>query len=264
VLEELVEEYAALGIDGWKSVIGKPDRYSTPLNDPKLYGFYAKLQELGLPLFLHVGDPPEFWDVETIPEWALEEWAYGENHPSLEDLRSEATDVLRKFPSLTVVFAHFFFLGYDLELGSRLLRKHQNMHLDLTPGIEMYFGFTSAGRTARDFFLEFADRIIVGSYGSTRRNPLPILSMIRRFLETREEFDPPHNIPYMWPDSRAPIRGIELPPDVVEKIYVTNFERIVGAQPKALDNTAARRELSRLAEIEPADSLPARVLDRWD
>ncbi|UCF95786.1 MAG: amidohydrolase family protein [Spirochaetaceae bacterium] len=263
-MKELVELYHEIGVDGWKSVMGKPERYALPLNDPKLTDFYAKLQELGLPLFFHVGDPPEFWDEKRIPEWALREWVYNESHPSLEHLRREALDVLSKFPSLKVVFAHFFFLGYELDWAGELLRTHGNMYLDLTPGIEMYFGFTAAARGARNFFLEFADRILVGSYGSVHRDPLPILSMIRRFLETGDEFDPPHGTPYLWPDSRAPMRGIELPPDVLEKIYTGNFERIVGDRPRALNQAAARAELVRLSRIRNADPLPSQVLERWD
>ena len=75
-LEELVRTYAHLGVDGWKSVIGKPDRYAVPLDAPELEGFYTELEIQKLPLFLHVGDPIEFWDPETIPDWALKEWAY--------------------------------------------------------------------------------------------------------------------------------------------------------------------------------------------
>jgi predicted TIM-barrel fold metal-dependent hydrolase len=263
-LEELVELYRAIGVDGWKTVIGKPDRYSIPLNDPRLVGFYGKLQLLGVPLFIHAGDPPEFWNEATIPEWALKEWAYSENHPSLEHLRSEALEVLQSFPALKMIFAHFFFLGYELGRARELLDKYKNMYLDLTPGIEMYFGFTTDGEAARELFLEFADRIVIGSYGSVRRDPLPILSMIRRFLETAEQFDPPRHIPYMWPDSRAPIRGIELPADVLERIYVRNFEQIVAQKPRALNQAAARAEVVRLARIENADPLPARVLACWN
>ena len=262
-IEELVKRYAQIGVDGWKSIIGKPDRYSIPLNSSRLHGFYGTLQELGLPLFFHVGDPPEFWDEKRIPEWALKEWAYDHRHPALAHLRAQALDVLRKFPSLKVVFAHFFFLGYELDHARMLLRHYRNMFLDLTPGIEMYFGFTEAGKAAKDFFVEFADRVLVGSYGSVHRDPLPILSMIRRFLETDEVFDPPHDVPYMWPDSRAPIRGIELPRDVLERIYTKNFERIVGEEPNPLDSAAARSEMARLSRINTADLLPGEVLQRW-
>ncbi len=262
-IEELVELYDEIGIDGWKSVIGKPERYSMPLNAPQLDGFYAKLQALGLPLFFHVGDPPEFWDEALIPEWALKEWVYNETHPTLERLRQEAVDVLLKFPSLKIVFAHFFFLGYELDRAEKLFRKHGNMYLDLTPGIEMYFGFTAAGEAGKDFFLEYADRILVGSYGSVHRDPFPILSMVRRFMETDDVFDPPHDIPYLWPDSRAPMKGIELPHDVLVKIYSKNFERIVAEKPRSLNQAAARAEMVRLSKIDNADPLPGQVLERW-
>jgi hypothetical protein len=263
-LADQVRRYREIGADGWKLVNGKPDHYFAHLDSPVLEPLFAALEESSLPLFWHVGDPIEFWNPDAIPRWALKEWCYTDAHPSLEQLRREAMHVLDRHPGLRVIFAHFFFMGYELDELSRLLADHPNMHLDLTPGIEMYFGFTSKREAARRFFDEHADRIVVGSYASLSRPPAGVLGMIRKFLETDELFDPPHDDPYSWPDDRAPIKGIKLGRPELEMIYTNNLERLLGETPRPLNEALARAELRRIRGHEGPGGLADQVLSRWE
>jgi Amidohydrolase len=262
-LADQVRAYRAIGADGWKLVNGKPDHYFAHLDSPVMEPLFAALEETGLPLFWHVGDPIEFWNPDAIPRWAMKEWCYTAAHPSLERLRSEAMRVLDRHPRLPVIFAHFYFMGYELDDLSRILSAHPNVYLDLTPGVEMYFGFASRLEAARRFFTEHADRIVVGSYASFSRPPTGVLGMIRKFLETDESFDPPHDDPYSWPDDRAPIKGIKLGPGVLEMIYTKNFERLMGPAPQLLDEARALAELRRIREHEGPGGQADQVLARW-
>ena len=262
-LADQVRTYSAIGADGWKLVNGKPDHYFSHLDSPVLEPLFAALEETGLPLFWHVGDPVEFWNPDAIPRWALKEWCYTDAHPSLDRLRAEAMRVLHRHPRLPVIFAHFYFMGYELDELSRMLAAHPNVYLDLTPGIEMYFGFTSKREAARRFFSEHADRIVVGSYASLSRPPAGVLRMIRKFLETDESFDPPHDDPYSWPDDRAPIKGIRLGPPELEMIYTKNLERLLGEAPRLLDEAHTLAELRRIREHEGSGGLADQVLGRW-
>ncbi|HUI72131.1 MAG TPA: amidohydrolase family protein [Spirochaetia bacterium] len=262
-LDEMVRIYAGLGIDGWKSVIGKPDRYAVPLDAPGLEFLYTELEKRGLPLFLHVGDPIEFWDPRAIPDWALPEWAYDASRPSLEELRRQAEAVLSRHPRLVVIFAHFFFMGYELDRAAALMTRYPGAHLDLTPGVEMFFGLGASKARSREFFAQYADRIHVGSYGSFSRSAVSVISMIRRFLETDDVFDPPHEDPYMWPDRRAPLRGLGLPRETLEAIYSRGLERLIGKMPRHLDETAAIGELERLSKLREPGALADTILARW-
>jgi hypothetical protein len=263
-LREQVQAYRAIGADGWKLVNGKPDHYFAHLDSPVMEPLFAALEEAGLPLFWHVGDPIEFWNPDAIPRWALKDWCYTDAHPSLERLRREAMHVLDRHPGLRVVFAHFFFMGCELAELSRLLADHPNVSLDLTPGVEMYFGFTSRRDAARRFFSEHADRIVVGSYASLSRPPAGVLGMIRMFLETDEVFDPPHDDPYSWPDDRAPIKGIKLGRPELEMIYSKNLERLLGETPRPLNEARALTELRRIREHEGPGGLADQVLGCWE
>jgi predicted TIM-barrel fold metal-dependent hydrolase len=263
-LERQVKALAAAGADGWKMMNGKPDRARTALNAPEYRPFFEALQDRGLPLRWHVGDPIEFWDPEGIPKWAKREWCYGPQHPRLEQLRDQAQDVLRTFPGLVVIFTHFFFLGDELERAGEMLGRYPNAHLDLTPGVEMYFWFSGNRERAREFFTEHSDRILLGSYTSPGRPPGPVVTMIRRFLETEESFDPPHGDPFMWPETRGPMLGLGLEDEALEDIYWRNWERIVGASPATLDEAAAHEYLAKWRPVAPERDLARKVLSSWD
>jgi hypothetical protein len=173
-------------------------------------------------------------------------------------------EVLDRYPHLRVIFAHFFFIAPQLDRAAQLLERYPNVYLDLTPGIEMYFAFTRQRQRAREFFCQYSDRILLGSYSSFTRSPIPVITMIRRFLETEDTFDPPHTDPYMWPDDRAPIQGLGLSMEVVDRIYWSNPLELLGRKPRPLQEKAARDEIRRLAAIEGSHGLARTVLRRWD
>jgi len=263
-LARQVEALAAAGADGWKLMNGKPDRAKMPLDDPLWQPLFEALQRRGLPLRWHVGDPIEFWDPESIPKWAKREWCYGAQHPPLEELRRQAFDLLRAFPGLRVIFTHFFFLGQELERAADMLGRFPNVYLDLTPGVEMFFGFSRDPDRARGFFTEHSGRILLGSYTSPQRPPGPVVGMIRRFLETAERFDPPHGDPFMWPETRGPIHGLALDEPALDDIYRRNWQRIVGSSPARLDPAAACEYLQGWPAPAPERDLARRVLSAWD
>lgn len=257
--ERQVETLSEAGIDGWKLLNGKPDRARIPLNADEYRALYEALVKHRLPLRWHVGDPPEFWDPEQIPRWARPEWCYTSRQPKLEDLRRQAVDVLRAFPQLEVVFNHFFFLGGELERAAELLERHPNVHLDLTPGIEMYFAFSRNRELARRFFSKYSRRILLGSYSSSGRPPGPVVGMIRRFLETQDSFDPPHGDPFMWPESRGPLQGLALEHRLLNDIYWNNWQRIAGKRPARLNKRHVSAYLERWKGLDSGPDLAGQV-----
>jgi len=89
--------------------------------------------------------------------------------------------------------------------------------------------------------------------------------VVRRFLETDEPFSAPGGVGH-WVNAQG-FHGIGLPPDVLEKIYRANFERVFGPAPAPMNRDAALEELERMAAIidaraeAPVDS-PARQVAR--
>jgi predicted TIM-barrel fold metal-dependent hydrolase len=271
----------SIGFDGLKMIEAKPTarkRFQIPLDAPEYEGMWAALEELQMPIVCHVADPEEFWNRDTIPEWARGlNWFYGDGtYPTKEALYAEIDHVLDRHPALKFVFAHFYFLSADLERAARFLDAYPSVCFDITPGGEMYNNFTRNYDDARAFFIRYQDRIIYGTDASTGaiersglEEPLSFAHYVRTFLETGEPFTPPPMIPHWLQDGLDAILPLGLPREILEKIYHANFERVYGASPAPLNQEAALAELERVAqEIEANVSgegaeNPARdVLDR--
>jgi len=111
----------------------------------------------------------------------------------------------------------------DLAKVASLLRAHPNVWID--PSARM----DELGRqpySARDFFVEFQDRILFGS-------DMPLSTeMYRcyfRFLETRDEnFEYPDYIG-RWGRSRWRIHGLDLPPAALDRVYRDNARHLFPA-----------------------------------
>ena len=169
IYADYIEVLLALGCDGVKMIEGKPQirkMLPIPAFDCKAYApFWKKMEEWQVPLIFHVNDPEEFWDAQKIPSWARERgWFYGDGgYINNEKQYSEVLNVMARHPNLKVIFAHFFFLSAQLERLSAYLDRYPNLHIDLTPGIEMYFNFSSSPQKVKEFFINYQDRIIFGT-----------------------------------------------------------------------------------------------------
>ena len=262
-LADQVDRLMALGCDGIKTRSGKPSIYKQldlPMDSDVYEGFYTRAEEGGVPLVWHVSDPQEFWDEELIPSWARERgWLFDESYPHFEALYSQVDNVLARHPALTVIFAHFYFLSAQLDRAAALLDRYPNVYLDITPGVEMYLNFTAQWEATREFFLAYQDRIIFGSDSGASaalydrphfdvEGNLATIRMVRLFLETGDTFPVPlTGFPTAgdWP----PVRGLELPQEVLAKVYRDNFQRVVGPSPRPLDMDLVQEELDRLEAL---------------
>jgi predicted TIM-barrel fold metal-dependent hydrolase len=261
-----IDRLIAMGCDGLKMINGKPNcrKDSGIALDSVLYrAYFAKLAETGFPVLWHVNDPEEFWDPAAAPEWARGPgWLYDDTYPTNQSLYDECERVLAAFPTLKIIFAHFYFLSDFLDRAAALLDRFPNVHLDLAPGIEMLHNFSKRPQAARDFFLKYQDRIVFGTDFSPRFL-LSRIWVVRNFLETDETFHVPTDDHLFWPDHRTMITGIKLPDAALRKIYADNYRRIVGPQPRPLDLPLMIEELDRLALLHDAlgakHNLPRRV-----
>ena len=237
-LARQVRELKAGGFDGLKLIEGKPQvRKLLPhaLDGPLYAGMWSALEQEQFPVVFHVADPDEFWDPEKCPDWARQSgWDYSDgSYPSKEALYAEVDAILERHPHLKIIFAHFYFLSPHLERAAHFLDTHPAVCFDLAPHFGMYQDFRCQPGEARDFFLRYQGRIIFGTDTDTRalvRGPQgyrfmqSIPRLIRPFLEWEGAFATPDG---------AKVHGLNLPDDVLEKIYHANFERLYGSSPAA-------------------------------
>ncbi len=243
-LEQMKRMYA-LGFDGIKMLEGKPalrKRIGRRLDDPIYAPALAFAEEKGMPVTLHVGDPPSFWDITQITEGEIKQgWFCDETFPTLAQLREETEGILRKFPKLQVILAHFYFLAHDLEACVKLMETYPNVMLDLTPGGVMFAEFSKRPDDWRLFFRKYAHRILYGTdtlntylcekpeeYGQNYTQHR--INLVRRALEYTEPFEDP---------DYGTITPLHLEDDVLSKIYRDNFIRLYGEPRDVSDNESA-------------------------
>ena len=197
-----------------------------PVDDPKLDPVWEMCAKHNRPVVIHIADPAAFFtpldrfnerwhELNKNPGWLF----FGEQFPKRQDLLDQLHRVIAKHPKTTFVNTHFGNNAEDLASVAEKLDKYPNMYVDIDARI------SELGRqpyTARKFFLKYQDRIMFGTDTTPNREAYRIYY---RFLETDDEYfdcSASHHRQGFWK-----IYGIFLPPEVLEKIYRTNAERVL-------------------------------------
>ncbi len=265
-LAEQAQGFLRLGCDGIKMIEGKPtsrQRMDIPVTDGYFADYWDCVEELGVPIIWHVGDPEEFWDPLRIPGWAKERaWGYGPSDVQKEQLYEEVDEILARHPGLNIIFAHFYFLSADLDRAGRFLDEHPSVYFDLAPGIEMLYNLSGDPDRAREFFINYAKRIV---FGTDLSSQLTVeegrirAGVVFRWLESEDTYRVPEAADFLLgPPEDGVIRGMSLPQDTLHRIYHDNFAALVGPEPRPLDTERAIEECERIAAIaEALTGIPA-------
>ncbi len=237
---EQIKAFHRMGCDAIKMLEGKLTtrrRTKRRIDDELFDDYYAYAEENKIPITLHVGDPARFWNPEQCTEVEIQRgWAANPDDASLEQLRAETERVLEKFPKITLNIAHCYFMGNDIKRMSALLDKYENLYYDLAPGPLVFADLSDAHDEAKSFFETYADRIIYGTdtwtvpfidseieqmHGRSHR-------LVRTFLEGKEPFT------YSSLGDKK-LYPLSLDENALTKIYRSNFDKVYGEKPKALN-----------------------------
>jgi predicted TIM-barrel fold metal-dependent hydrolase len=258
VLADQIDRYVRVGVDGIKIIESKPGARRAlghALDGDYFAPAFQRIAAHELPVVWHVADPEEFWDPALTPAWAAERgWGYDASDPAKESLYQEAEAVLRRHPSLRVVFAHFYFLSADLDRAAALFDTYPGVSIDLAPGIEMYYNLSRNTAAARAFFTTYADRIVYGTDlgifpGESLETSIARAELVLRFLRARDEYRiPPEADFLLGPPEDGVIRGLGLSEESLAKILGGNYRALVGESPRLLDRKLAAAECSRYVE----------------
>ncbi len=214
--------FKRLGLD-YRDEFGK----LIAIDDPKLDPIWRVCGELGLPVLIHSGDPPAFFqplgpenerweEISRHPDWHF----YGKDFPSYDELMAARNRLLERHPGTRFIGAHMASSSEDLAQLSRWMDDYPNLFVDPASRI------SELGRqpyTSRDFFIKYADRILFGTDGPWPENRV---SLYWRFLETKDEYFP-YSEKAFPPQGFWQIYGIDLPDDVLRKVYSDNATRII-------------------------------------
>ncbi len=232
-------EMLDMGFDGFKSLDQHPKnrkQIGRGLNDPVYAEFFRILDEKGLPIVCHVGDPRNNWDLSTATQTAVDLGrVYGPDFLSLDELYVELEEVIEKYRSVKFIIAHFSFVSDDYDHACRLM-EYPNVYLDLTPGSEMFVNFSKDIPLWREFFLKHSKRIVMGSDQYAKGQGAVRYRLARNFLEGTE--------PFTWDDKR--VVPIQLPRQVLEDIYWNNAVTLAGTEPKPVNRKLAYAHCCRM------------------
>ena len=237
----------ACGYDGIKMfysmMMYKPESICPRLSDPIYDKYFEYVEREQIPVTLHLGAPEVCFaeNIEMVPE-SQRKWYIGNRKPNLQDAFEDFEKMMDKFPKLNITVAHFAFITWHMDLAEKWLNKYENLCLDLTPSLFMYFDFQENPKAWTEFFIKYADRIIYGTdTGSNtldvvKYEPAALCHVVRGFFEETEpirEFD---EVFYPMP----------LPDDVLKKIYKENIMKKYGNKPpKASDYERLLEEIAR-------------------
>ncbi|MDL4814207.1 amidohydrolase family protein [Actinomadura opuntiae] len=222
----------ARGLKVWKTLGLKytgPDGRLVLPDDPRLAPVFAAAGELGLPVLIHTADPVAFFASADRHNERLEEllahpdWQFDRpGVPSFLRLMDALEGLVAAHPRTVFIGAHVGCYAEDLRWVSRMLDEHPNFHIDIAGRLAE---LGRRPRAARTLFTRHPDRVLFG----TDAFPLSASSYPThyRFLETADEhfpYAPDEEIP---PQGRWAISALDLPDDVLKKVYRDNALRLL-------------------------------------
>jgi uncharacterized protein len=207
----------------------KADGTRLTLDDPALNPIWAACARLKLPVFIHTGDPQEFYQPFDLTNERWLEMALfprrripPEQRPNFEGLMRERDNLFRNNPKTTFVMAHMGWHANDLSRLGKMLTEMPNLYTEV--GAILY-DIGRQPRAAHDFFVKYQDRILFGK-DSFQPEEYPYYW---RVFETRDDyFDYYRDYHAFWK-----LYGIDLPDAVLKKVYYRNALRITPGLPQS-------------------------------
>ena len=200
------------------------------VDDPRIDPIWKKCGELGIPVLIHSADPAPFWDEhdEENERWLELKQKPGRkrsdtNPAPWEQIINEQHNVFKKHPDTQFINAHLGWYGNDLEHLGKLMDEMPNMYTEIGAVLAE---LGRQPRAARAFLIKYQDRVM---FGKDSWNPEEY-HVYFRVLETKDEyFDYYRRRHAFWK-----MYGLDLPDDVLKKIYYKNAIEIIPGIDKSL------------------------------
>lgn len=204
-----------------------PDGSLIKIDDARFDPIWKACGELGIPVIIHTADPAAFFDPidETNERWEElsrhPNWSFHDkDYPARDALLAARNRVIAKHSKTQFIGAHVANNAEDLKTVGEWLDEYPNLWIETASRI------AELGRqpfTARDFLIRHADRLLFGTDGPW---PEARLRINWRFFETHDEsFAYSEKVPP--PQGMWQIHGVNLPDDVLRKLYHENAAKLI-------------------------------------
>lgn len=197
-------------------------------DDRRLAPLWEAAAELGVPVFIHTADPVAFFDPVDERNERLEqllahpEWSFADpSFPRFERLLAALEALVAGHPETTFVGLHFGGYAEDPRFVGRMLATYPNYHVDIAARVAE---LGRQPRAVREVICDHPDRVLFGidEFPPAREH----YAISFRFLETGDEHfaHSTEEVPLM---GRWRISGLDLPDEILRRVYVENALRLV-------------------------------------
>jgi predicted TIM-barrel fold metal-dependent hydrolase len=124
---------------------------------------------------------------------------------------------VKNHPKTTFIACHVANCAYDLSIISGLMDAYPNLYLDISA---RYAEICATPRATAAFMIKYQDRLV---YGTDMGTAPDMYESTFRLLESADEHIYDFRFGYHWP-----LHGLDLPDQVLEKIYRLNAIKIAG------------------------------------
>lgn len=204
-----------------------PDGSLAAIDDLRWDPIWQACGELGMPVLIHSADPVAFFqpvdrfnerweELSRHPDWSFA----GEEFPTHAEILAARNRVIARHPKTIFIGAHVANYSENLAEVGRWLDQYPNLYVEIAARIAE---LGRQPRTAREFIIKYADRVMFGTDG-----PRPVGRLLPhwRMLETKDEY-------FTYAENQYPpqglwnIYGLGLPDDVLKKVYAENATRVI-------------------------------------
>jgi len=251
VIGRLKEDFerGALAVKVWKEIgmqLKNKDGNFIQIDHPVFEPVLDFISSEKKPLFMHIGDPVEYW-LSTGADGLPDAW-YAEGNDvwnrigkfrgevSYDTLMHARDRIIKKYSELMIVGCHMGSMAFDVDLIAERLDKFPNFAVETSFTIPDLMG--QSREMVRAFFMEYQDRILYGSDISGGLVATPFLVDMSKINErwSTEEISKlkqelysqyEHDFYYFATDQEFQrknykVRGLALPEDVIQKLFFDN------------------------------------------
>ena len=210
------------------------------IDDKRFDPMWDTCGQLKMPVAIHIADPVAFFtptdrfneryeELHNHPDWSF----YGRDFPQFMELIEARNRMMARHPNTHFIVLHVGNYAENLQNVSENLDRFPHMTVDTAARIGE---LGRQPRASQKFFDKYQDRILFGTDASPHASDVPqqvfgdrLYEIYYRFFETDDEYFDYAPAPKP-PQGRWEISGIELPDQILRKVYNENAKRELGIE----------------------------------
>ncbi len=222
----------------WKNVgmeFRDKDSNLVMIDDPQFDPVFSFLAEQGIPLVGHLGEPKNCWlpldkmtthnDSNYFSQHPQYHMYKHPEYPSYQEQMAARDRMLEKNPNLVFVGCHLGSLEWSVDTLAEFLDRFPNAAVDMAARIGQLFYQTAEDREkVRDFFIKYQDRLLYGT-------DITDTGGDKEAFQKRMHENWLRDWQYLVTNDKmtsdlidGEFKGLQLPKEVVNKIYAENYK----------------------------------------